>query len=124
MEDVLLQIGEFYSCKIYPARFADDVTLLFDDVSVYPKILEGIDHFLLPRGMKLNRDKCFLRRITLGEPFNFVGFAHHVVKKRRPVVMFRRTKRKKFTLISLPLKPKIVALKNKINKILKDFKRL
>lgn len=124
VEDKILEIAKAIHAKIYPARFADDITVLFDEPSLYTLLLNEVDKFFEPRGMKLNREKCFLRNLAKKEPFNFVGFSHHVVKKRRPKHdIKRRTRAKNFTLVNLPLQPKLLALKKKIDKKLKDYKR-
>jgi len=123
IENVILQVAKDHKLKIHPARFADDITLIFNDYILYQPILEAVDNFLKPRGMRLNKEKCFLRKLTMREPFNFVGFSHHMVRRRRPKVMFTRTRKKNFTLLNFPLKGKVTALKSKISKILLNYKR-
>lgn len=120
IENVILKVGEDFNDKVYPSRFADDITLIFNDINIYNNILESVDSFLETRGMKLNREKCFLRNLSKNERINFVGFTHLITRKRRPEIMNKRTTKKNFTHIVLPMENKILSLKTKISKILNN----
>jgi len=124
VEEIILQLAKDNNTFVIPARFADDITLLFDDPGLHQQILDAVDAFIAPRGLELNRDKCFLRDlVTKGEPFNFVGFAHYLVKKKRPNRINKAgdvVVTKKFSLFNAPLPNKLEGVKKKISKILRD----
>ncbi len=119
VEDIILDLAKEANVNITPARFADDITLLFDNKELYQEILLRVDKFLEVRGMKLNRDKCFLRELDKEEPFFFVGFRHQVRYKRKHDELKKNNKlikSKKFSLYSFPIPSKIVGIRNKITK--------
>lgn len=123
VEDVILQIAKENNTYVFPARFADDITLLFSEPALYQQILDGVDKFMAPRGLNLNRNKCFLRKLTENEPFNFVGFSHHVVLKRKPNYINDAGKvvvTKKYSVFNVPLPNKITAVKKKIYRLFRD----
>lgn len=124
IEQVIKSI-ETVDSPIWLARFADDITLLFDDLSQKNIVMEKVDEFLAPRGMKLNPDKCYLRNLK-SEPFTFVGFDHHVVKNRKALPIDEKgntkSRRKKFMLINIPPPKKVEAIKKKLLKILNPLR--
>jgi RNA-directed DNA polymerase len=111
VEEVILQVAQKHYCtNVNVARFADDITLIFDDIEIHKKILDAVNKFLAPRGMKLNIEKCYLRHMYNKEAFNFVGFTHRMTYRRKPKEIGKKT-RTKTSLISLPPANKISKLR-------------
>jgi retron-type reverse transcriptase len=54
-------------------RFADDCVILTDSLSTNKRVLEDIQSFLLPRGLKLNSTKT-ITKVLPKETFTFAGF--------------------------------------------------
>lgn len=96
----------------FVARFADDVTLLFNNKALLPIIYKSVNDFLLPRGLNLNLDKCKLVDLYKKEPCLFVGINHALTFKQG-----------KTHIYSFPPPEKVRNLRIKISNILRDTYR-
>lgn len=72
-------INDYYVSVI---RYADDIVILFNSLSVEKKILNIINEFFLIRKLKVSQQKTCLKFFYLGEKINFVGYEFVLVRRK------------------------------------------
>jgi retron-type reverse transcriptase len=96
----------------FVVRFADDITLLFNNQDLQPLIFKSAQDFLTPRGLNLNIDKCKFVDLYRKQPCLFVGINHAYV--------YQKGKGNRMRIYSFPPPGKVTALRRKIASILRD----
>lgn len=58
--------------RVFPIRYADDITVFANDLASLEKMKEVITHFLKPRGLRLNEEKT--KVVDISEGINMLGY--------------------------------------------------
>lgn len=87
-------------------RYADDITILFNNLEYQGIILNNINNFLNPRGLEINNKKTILKKLLEGDKILFVGYEFSLIKKNGV-----------WKVYNYPPKTKIQNVKDKIKKI-------
>lgn len=104
----------------FPARYADDIVILSNDIEKLEKAKEDLINFLKPRGLMLNEVKTEL--VTIEEGFNFLGY--NFKEYRYPPGKTNKNKpEKRGTILVKPAEKSIEAFKRKIKEAMKHLNK-
>ncbi len=92
-------------------RFADDCIIFANSLETVDTIINKVNEFLTPRGLEVNLNKTKIRHLHKQETFKFVGYEY--------ATSLRHGKWRIYNF--LPMN-KFLALKQKVDKVLKTYK--